>query len=318
VVILSGDVRGADSRSVSADGYLKKPMISTFCSRRFRRWAEAEGGARGNEAGNCRLAYRALGASRWPKREWGRGTISGWREYSSSMMSRHFDGLGEHSCAPGSRVRLRAHRGAGLSVAAQSPSFEVAIVDKISPTGRPGVGGELRHQHPDLEVILTHRIRLARLRHQPVKIGAFDYIQKPIETSTTSTSKYKTRRRRRLKTSSGRLLDRFRRTAKSATAACFKQPPRHPCLATPSSAAFTMPQHRALRLYGYSREELVALVSTRAWGYRRPRRSHRALLKRTGRRRLRLGTTSPSLRSWACRHGSSATAGATISPGSRC
>src|SRR5512138_2644902 len=71
---------------------------------------------------------------------------------------------------------------AALQLAMQVPSLEVALVDKNLPD-RTGldVARELKHLHPEIEVILLTAYASLDSAIEAIKVGAFDYISKPIE-----------------------------------------------------------------------------------------------------------------------------------------
>jgi len=107
-----------------------------------------------------------------------------------------------------------------------------------------------------------------------VKIGAFDYIQKPIEDFDDLDLKVQNASEKvRLKREQRRLLDRFA-DSEERYRGVFQAASDAILVCDAELGRIHDANTAALRLYGYSREELVALVSTESLGISSPRRSH--------------------------------------------
>ncbi|MBI5546152.1 MAG: response regulator [Deltaproteobacteria bacterium] len=154
--------------------------------------------------------------------------------------------------------------GQALSLAGRCPSLEVALVDKNLPD-RTGldVARELKHLHPDVEVILLTGYASLDSAIEAVKVGAFDYIQKPIEDFDDLNLKVQNAAEKvRLKRDQRRLLDRFAESEE-----------RHRGVFQASCDAILVcdadlgriqdANSAAQRLYGYSQNELAAMTVDR-------------------------------------------------------
>ncbi|MGI5863567.1 MAG: response regulator [Myxococcales bacterium] len=89
--------------------------------------------------------------------------------------------LKEFLTGPERELLLAGTAAEALGVAVAASSIEVALVDKNLPD-RSGleVARELKHLHPDAEVILMTAYASIDSAIEAVKVGAFDYISKPI------------------------------------------------------------------------------------------------------------------------------------------
>ena len=151
-----------------------------------------------------------------------------------------------------------------LSLAGQAASLEVALVDKNLPD-RTGleVARELKHLHPDVEVILLTGYASLDSAIEAVKVGAFDYIQKPIEDFDDLSLKVQNAAEKvRLKREQRRLLDRFAESEERYRGVF--QASSDAILVYDSDLGRVHDANlAAVKLYGYPREELVALTVDR-------------------------------------------------------
>lgn len=148
--------------------------------------------------------------------------------------------------------------------AAGYPSIEVALVDKNLPD-RSGleVARELRHLHPELEVILLTAFASLDSAIEAVKVGAFDYIQKPIESFDDLNAKVENAAEKvRLKRDQRRLLDRYAESEERYRGV-FEACGDALLLYDAELGRIHDANAAAERLYGYSREELTALDVSR-------------------------------------------------------
>ncbi|HEY3451409.1 MAG TPA: response regulator [Myxococcales bacterium] len=149
-----------------------------------------------------------------------------------------------------------------LQLAHESASLEVALVDKNLPD-RNGleVARELKHMHPDVEVILLTGYASLDSAIEAVKVGAFDYIQKPIEDFDDLNQKVQNAAEKvQIKREQRRLLDRFAESEERYRG-LFQASADALLIVDPDLGRIHDSNQAAQRLYGYSKEELATLIA---------------------------------------------------------
>lgn len=149
-----------------------------------------------------------------------------------------------------------------LQLAHASASLEVALVDKNLPDKNGlEVARELKHMHPDVEVILLTGYASLDSAIEAVKVGAFDYIQKPIEDFDDLNQKVQRAAEKvQIKREQRRLLDRFA-DSEERYRGLFSASADALLIVDPDLGRIHDSNLAAQRLYGYSKEELSTLVT---------------------------------------------------------
>ncbi len=143
-----------------------------------------------------------------------------------------------------------------LRLAREMPSVEVALVDKNLPD-RTGldVARELKHLHTDIEVILLTAYASLDSAIEAVKVGAFDYIQKPLEDFDDLSLKVQNAAEKvRLKREQRRLLDRYAESEERYRGV-FQASSDAIIVCDAQSGMIHDANLAAQRLYGYSSQE---------------------------------------------------------------
>jgi len=155
-----------------------------------------------------------------------------------------------------------ANAAQALQLAHESPSLEVALVDKNLPDKNGlEVARELKHMHPDVEVILLTGYASLDSAIEAVKVGAFDYIQKPIEDFDDLNQKVQRAAEKvQIKREQRRLLDRFAESEERYRG-LFQASADALLIVDPDLGRIHDANQAAERLYGYSKEELATLIA---------------------------------------------------------
>jgi len=165
--------------------------------------------------------------------------------------------------ARGDREFISAENAAqALQLAHQSSVLEVALVDKNLPD-RNGleVARELKQLHPDVEVILLTGYASLDSAIEAVKIGAFDYIQKPIEDFDELNQKIQSAADKvHIKREQRRLLDRFAESEERYRG-LFQASADALLIVDSETGRVHDSNPAAQRLYGFSKAELAAFTA---------------------------------------------------------
>jgi len=147
-----------------------------------------------------------------------------------------------------------------LQLAMKNGPLDVALVDKNLPD-RTGleVARELKHLHPDIEIILLTGYASLDSAIEAVKVGAFDYISKPITDFEDLGNKVqKASDKVRLKREQRRLLDRFSESEERYRGV-FQASSDAILVCDAVTGKVQDANQAAERLYGYSGEEVRTL-----------------------------------------------------------
>ncbi len=169
--------------------------------------------------------------------------------------------LKEFLAGPERELVLAGTAAEALGVAVAASSIEVALVDKNLPD-RSGleVARELKHLHPDVEVILMTAYVSLDSAIEAVKVGAFDYIAKPITDFDALVLKVQTAADKvRRKRDQRRLLDQFAESEERYRGAFHGSPDAIVVCRADASGEIRDANEAAELLYGRSRAELRGL-----------------------------------------------------------
>ncbi|MGC4120307.1 MAG: response regulator [Myxococcales bacterium] len=149
-----------------------------------------------------------------------------------------------------------------LQLANESQSLEVALVDKNLPDKNGlEVARELKHMHPDVEVILLTGYASLDSAIEAVKVGAFDYIQKPIEDFDDLNQKVQRAAEKvQIKREQRRLLDRFAESEERYRG-LFQASADALLIVDPDLGRIYDSNVAAQRLYGFPKEELATMLA---------------------------------------------------------